>query len=198
MTPSGPASIYRASVRGLRELVTQARIAYYKAISTGTFSGTHPRFVSPVLVIDRNGSGQRSDVGLLAVANLTGGYIHIQAAVATPNPHGSNTILNNGTILMAEGPGIEIGSDVMIGRNTEIYDSDRHHLDPMQRNTGVPNMGRVVVEDNVFIGSGVKIGKGVRIGRDSVIGMGSVVTTDVPASVVAAGNPCRVIRQLQF
>ena len=138
-------------------------------------------------------------MGYWPSANLTSGYIHIQASGrGTEIVIGSNTTVNNGTILMAEGPGIEIGSDVMIGRNTEIYDSDRHHLDPTQRNTGVPNMGRVVVEDNVFIGSGVKIGKGVRIGRDSVIGMGSVVTTDVPAGVVAAGNPCRVIRQLQF
>ena len=48
----------------------------------------------------------------------------------------------------------------------------------------------------MFIGSGVKIGKGVRIGRDSVIGMGSVVTRNIPTGVVAAGNPCEVVREL--
>ena len=65
-----------------------------------------------------------------------------------------------------------------------------------RRHGGTPATGLVVIEDNVFIGSGVKIGKGVRIGRDSVIGMGSVVTRNIPTGVVAAGNPCEVVREL--
>jgi acetyltransferase-like isoleucine patch superfamily enzyme len=53
--------------------------------------------------------------------------------------------------------------------------------------------GKVVIEDNVFIGTNSIILKGVRIGRDSVIGAGSVVTRDIPAGSVAAGNPCKAI-----
>lgn len=174
------------------------RIACYRAMSTGSFSGARPRVVSPVLLL---GSGTiraaGATLGYWPSANLLNGYIHLQATGRdTEITIGSGTTVNNGSVLMAEGPGIEIGANVLIGRSCEIYDSDRHPLDPSERRVGSPNMGRVVVEHDVFIGSGVKITKGVRIGRGSVIGIGSVVTTDVPAGVVAAGNPCRPIRQL--
>jgi hypothetical protein len=57
--------------------------------------------------------------------------------------------------------------------------------------------GKVVVEDNVFIGVGSIILKGVRIGKNSIIGAGSVVTHDIPQNSVAAGNPCKVIMTLK-
>lgn len=52
----------------------------------------------------------------------------------------------------------------------------------------------VIIEDGVWIGGHAVIAPGVRIGRNSVIGAGSVVTRDIPANVVAVGNPCRVLR----
>lgn len=54
----------------------------------------------------------------------------------------------------------------------------------------------VTIGDNVWVGSGAIVCPGVSVGADSVIGAGSVVTRDIPAGVVAAGNPCRVIRSL--
>lgn len=56
--------------------------------------------------------------------------------------------------------------------------------------------GKVVIEDNVFIGFNTIILKGTRIGRDSIIGAGSVVTSNIPAGSVAAGNPCKVIMKI--
>jgi acetyltransferase-like isoleucine patch superfamily enzyme len=53
--------------------------------------------------------------------------------------------------------------------------------------------GKVVIEDNVFVGTGSIILKGVRIGKNTIIGAGSVVTKDIPPNSVAAGNPCKVI-----
>ncbi len=57
-------------------------------------------------------------------------------------------------------------------------------------------MAPVEIGDNVFVGMGARILKGARIGDDAVIGAGSVVTGEIPAGVVAAGNPARVVREL--
>jgi maltose O-acetyltransferase len=58
-------------------------------------------------------------------------------------------------------------------------------------------MAPVHLEENVFVGDGTRILKGVTIGRDSVVGAGSVVTRSIPAGVIAAGNPARVVRELR-
>ena len=54
----------------------------------------------------------------------------------------------------------------------------------------------VIIEDNVWLGEGVKVLKGLRIGKNSVIGAGCIVVKDVPANVIAAGNPCKVIKNI--
>lgn len=86
---------------------------------------------------------------------------------------------------------IDIGDEVRCGANTTITDAD-WHLDDFR--VGPPRP--IVIEDHVWIGVGAMILKGVRIGRNTVIGAGSIVTHDIPADVIAAGNPCRVIRAL--
>lgn len=175
-----------------------ARIAYYRTLSTGSFRGRPPRIVGPVLllgpgIVDADGA----TLGYWPSPDMLNGYVHIQVSAATTSVRiGAGSVINNGVKLLAEGPGIDIGHHVLVGRNTEIYDSDRHELHPERRDGGTPSMGQVVIDDNAFIGSGVKIGKGVHIGRDSVIGMGSVVVSNILAGVIAAGNPCRVIREL--
>lgn len=86
---------------------------------------------------------------------------------------------------------ISIGNNVMVGANSLIMDGD-WHLDDVR--AGASNA--VMIEDNVWIGEGVKVLKGVRIGKNSVIGAGSIVTKDIPENVFAAGNPCRVLKNL--
>ena len=86
---------------------------------------------------------------------------------------------------------IKIGNNVRCGANTMITDTDWHWDDPR---TG--NDKDVVIEDGVWLGYGVKILKGVHVGRNSLIGACSVVTKDIPASVIAAGNPCRIIKEI--
>lgn len=92
---------------------------------------------------------------------------------------------------------VTIGQRVTIGANAIIVDTDFHPLDAVIRQQN-PTDGAtrpVVIEDDVFIGMNTLVLKGVTIGRGSVIGAGSVVTRDVPAGVIAAGNPARVIRE---
>jgi acetyltransferase-like isoleucine patch superfamily enzyme len=91
---------------------------------------------------------------------------------------------------------VTIGDNVLLGPNVSLY-AATHPVDARLRTeTGLENGAPIVIEDNVWIGGSVVILPGVRIGRDSTVGAGSVVTKDVPPGVVAAGNPCRVIRKL--
>lgn len=92
-----------------------------------------------------------------------------------------------------------IGNNVKIGGCVLITDTDAHPMDYMARrssNEGTKS-APVVIEDDVWIGAHCIILKGVTIGARSVIGAGSVVTKSIPADCVAAGNPCRVIKNLK-
>lgn len=90
---------------------------------------------------------------------------------------------------------ITIGDGVYLGSDVLIVDSDFHALDAAARKDGRPGMSRpTAIEDDVWIGARAIVLKGVRVGARSVIGAGSVVTSDIPQDVIAAGNPCRVLR----
>ncbi len=86
---------------------------------------------------------------------------------------------------------ITIGNNVKCGANTLITDSDWHPEDKRASENKPVHIG-----NNVWIGEGVKILKGVTIGDNALIGSGSVVTKDIPANTMAAGNPCVVKREL--
>ena len=106
------------------------------------------------------------------------------------NIHIGNNCGFSGTVIGA-GKNIVIGDNVRCGANTLITDSDWHQGDPRTS----PDSD-VVIENNVWLGYGVKVLKGVRIGENSVIGAGSIVTRNIPSNVIAAGNPCKVIKNL--
>lgn len=92
---------------------------------------------------------------------------------------------------------IVLGNNVLVGANSTITDFDWHAMDPGDRdNRSKIATAPVIIEDCVWIGANVTVLKGVRIGKNSVIGCGSIVTRDMPADAVCAGNPCRVIRVL--
>ena len=97
----------------------------------------------------------------------------------------------SGTVIGA-GLHIRLGNNVRCGANTLITDSD-WHSDDYRTGKDKP----IIIEDNVWLGYGVKVLKGVHIGKNSLIGANSVVTKDIPANVIAAGNPCKVIKQLE-
>lgn len=90
---------------------------------------------------------------------------------------------------------VVIGDNVFIAPNVGLHTSG-HPLDVARRNAGLEYAKPITIGNNVWIGAGVNVMPGVRIGDNSVIGAGSVVTRDVPANVVAAGVPCRVIRSI--
>jgi acetyltransferase-like isoleucine patch superfamily enzyme len=90
---------------------------------------------------------------------------------------------------------ITIGDNCLIGANVTITDSDWHAIDPARRHDVKATLTRPVkIGNNVFIGANSIVLKGTEIGDDSVIGAGSVVSGMIPANVIAAGNPCIVIK----
>lgn len=92
-----------------------------------------------------------------------------------------------------------IGKDVMMGPDV-IYFKNNHRFDRMDipiREQGNTEVKKLVIKDNVWIGARVILLSGITIGSGAVIGAGSVVTQDVPADSIVAGNPVRIIRRRQ-
>lgn len=90
---------------------------------------------------------------------------------------------------------ISIGKEVQIGPGVHIYTAT-HPLDAATRRSGLEAAHPVVIGDGVWLGGGAIVCPDVKIGENTVVGAGSVVTRDLPGNVVAAGNPCRVLRSL--
>ena len=90
---------------------------------------------------------------------------------------------------------VTIGNNVMLAPNVAIYTAG-HPIHPDSRNSAYEYGIKVTIGSNVWIGGNVVINPGVTIGDNVVIGAGSVVTRDIPANVVAVGNPCRVMKQI--
>lgn len=100
---------------------------------------------------------------------------------------------HNCTIL--DGAKVIFGQYVFIGPNC-VFATAGHPLDSEQRNRGLEFARPITVGDNVWFGAGVLVLPGVTIGSNSVIAAGSVVNRDIPSGVIAAGNPCRVLRKI--
>ena len=103
---------------------------------------------------------------------------------------------SNFNLTILDGGGVEIGDRVFIGPNVGIYTAN-HPTDVRRREKGYEWALPVKIGNKVWIGGGVTILPGVTIGDNTVIAAGSVVTKDIPAKVVAAGNPCKVIKEAE-
>ena len=114
-------------------------------------------------------------------------HVHEGATIAI----GARSFINSGVMIDAAS-GVTIGERCLIGDAVVIQDSNYHEID---EGAGVKT-APVTIGDNVWIARGAIILPGVSIGDHSVIGAGSVVTKSVPARVVAAGNPARVLREI--
>ena len=107
---------------------------------------------------------------------------------------GENFYANVNCIMLDVGK-ITIGDNVLFGPNVSIYTAG-HPIHPESRNSGYEYGIPVTIGSNVWIDGSCVILPGVSIGNNVVIGAGSVVTKDIPDNVCAAGNPCRVIREI--
>ena len=107
---------------------------------------------------------------------------------------GDNFFANMNLVIL-DGAKVRIGDNVFIAPNVGIYTAG-HPLGVQQRNEGLEYAYPITIGNNVWIGAQVCILPGVTIGENTVIGAGSVVTKDIPANVVAVGNPCKVVKNI--
>lgn len=113
-----------------------------------------------------------------------GSHIHV----------GKNFFANYNCTIIDVAP-VTIGDNCQLAPGVAIYTAG-HPVHPATRNTGYEYGKPVTIGDNVWVGGNTVILPGVTIGSNTVIGAGSVVTHDIPGWVVAAGNPCKVIRPI--
>ncbi len=189
----------RLARSSIEALTQRPRVWKYRLLSTCPRVSGRPVVLQPVLFVGPGAVvlGDGVQFGWKASPMFWAGYCYVEVS----RPHarievGDRTEFNNNLMLKSEGAGIRVGRDGLFGANIEIFDSNFHDLHPDRRNAGTQKMAPVEIGDNVFVGMSAKILKGVRIGDDSVIGAGAVVSSSIPAGVVAAGNPARVIREL--
>jgi len=114
-----------------------------------------------------------------------GSHIHI----------GARTFVNFGLVALDVAE-IQIGDDVQIGPNVQLL-TPTHPVESEPRRAKWEAARPIAIGDNVWLGGGVIICPGVTIGADTVVGAGAVVTRDLPAGVLAVGNPARVVRSLE-
>lgn len=108
---------------------------------------------------------------------------------------GENFFANYNLVILDCAP-VRFGRNCFIGPQCGIYTAV-HPLDAKERASGMEYAKTVTVGDDVWFGGHVTVLPGVSIGDGAVIGAGSVVTHSIPARVVAAGNPCRVLRPIE-
>ena len=107
---------------------------------------------------------------------------------------GDNFYANYNLVILDVGK-VKIGDNVMFAPNVAIYTAG-HPVHPDSRNSGYEYGIDISIGNNVWLGGNTVVNPGVKIGNNVVVGSGSVITKDIPDNVIAAGNPCRVIRQI--
>lgn len=107
---------------------------------------------------------------------------------------GDRVFANFGLVALDVAP-ITIGDDVQMGPNVQLL-TPTHPIDPTERRDKWESASPIIIGNNVWLGGGAIVLAGVTIGENSIIGAGAVVTKDIPANVVAVGNPAKVIKTL--
>ncbi len=110
-------------------------------------------------------------------------------------PHFGHHVYANFNLTLVDDTDIFVGDYVMFGPNVTVATAG-HPVDPELRRQIAQFNIPVHIGNNVWIGAGSVLLPGVSIGDNTVIGAGSIVTRDIPANVVAVGNPCRVLREI--
>ena len=109
--------------------------------------------------------------------------------------HFGHGVYANSNLTIVDDGHVYVGDKVMFGPNVTIATAN-HPIEPTLRAKGLQYNKDVYIGENTWICAGVIIVPGVRIGKNTVIGAGSIVTKDIPDNVIAVGNPCKILREV--
>lgn len=128
----------------------------------------------------------------------SGKKIHIEPPFHTD--YGCNTVIgenfySNYDCIILDIANVKIGDNVMFGSRVGLYTAG-HPIDAVIRNEHYEYGKPITIGNNVWVGGNVVFNPGVTVGDNVVIGSGSIVTKDIPSSVIAVGNPCKVLRKI--
>ncbi|WP_338021913.1 sugar O-acetyltransferase [Amphibacillus cookii] len=140
---------------------------------------------------------KRQDI-LKTLLGSTGENVYIEPNIRFDygyNTHVGDNFFANFDCTILDVCEVRFGDNCMLAPGVQIYTAT-HPLDPIERNSGKEYAKPITIGNNVWIGGSAVINPGVKIGDDAVIASGAVVTKDVPARVVVAGNPAKVIKQI--
>ena len=122
------------------------------------------------------------------------------SSIETPQLIIGNNVGISWQTTIAVGTKVILKDNVRMGGRVFLAGSPGHPVDPVARAKGLPDMddqvGDIILEEDVWLGSGVTVMRGVTIGRGTIVATGSIVTSDLPCNVIAAGCPAKVIRKL--
>lgn len=182
----------------LRSTCWEFNAKYTAKLHGGKFSHKKTKFQVPVSCRYSKGTvvvSENVTFGYKPAPMLGNGEILLQARNSEAViAIGANCHFSNNVSVIAN-KCVTIGSDLLCGANVRISDSDGHSLDPSKRNEN-GEIKKIVIGNNVWIGSNVVILKGVEIGDNSVIATSSVVNKNVPPNVVVAGIPAKIIKEI--
>ena len=137
-------------------------------------------------------------VGVEFLANIAEYFnleIPLYSSFGCKHCHFGKNVYANFGLTMIDDTHIYVGDNTLIGPNVVLATAG-HPIDPELRRQGLQYNASVKIGKNCWLGAGVIVVPGVTIGDNTVIGAGSIVTKDIPSGVVAVGNPCRVLREV--
>ena len=124
-----------------------------------------------------------------------GGMIELQPRYTNSLIRIGNNVATNNNIFICAANYIEVGNDVLLGQNVTIMDHEAHGIHPGKRREP-GEIGKVVIDENVWIGNNVMILKNSEIGKNSIVAAGAVVSGVFPPNVIIGGVPAKVIKEI--
>lgn len=181
------------------KIIQKFRVYFYQCLSTNLNRKISRCFIyQPVQYVGKgNIELDEVTIGVFPSPYFLNTYTYLEARHQDSSICiGRNTIINNGSMMIADRGKIYIGMNCLIGLQFSVMNSDFHGLSIKSRMTSEYLCQDVHIGNNVFIGNNVTILKGVTIGDGAVIANGSIVTRNVPENTIFAGVPAKYVNDI--